>query len=355
MSLIELVQLNRKEIAGSRAKNRLTIQISYAIELIMDFFSADYIILMDYIEDISVICDPAESAKIHLYQIKTKAADKTYKLSTVISDKWFEKLYANALKYGEHVGSVSLVCNTDIEDSNNNYVFPNERTYLTDPVVQENIRRIKNAIARALGISPEEVDLSKYCFVRSRLSTAGHKGEIEHAFSNFLYAQSPNLQIATAKAIFKLIYDELDDRFNYELDENCSDINEIFVKKGLTSNNINEILKCGLDIQLPELERLFSDFNISSVAECRRIADSVSRLTRDMHSNLSIFIELKKVLYGIISNINQGGVDNMPDLYKAVYHSAIDSNDISPIFKDEYYIKLLIMNMIYKYSMGGEL
>lgn len=60
MSLIELLESNRKEIPGSRTKNRLTVQISYAIQLIMDFYSADYIVLMDYIEDVSVICDPDE-------------------------------------------------------------------------------------------------------------------------------------------------------------------------------------------------------------------------------------------------------------------------------------------------------
>ena len=55
MSLKEYIELNKKEIAGARTKNRLTIQISYAIQLIMEYYSMDYVILMDYIEDITII------------------------------------------------------------------------------------------------------------------------------------------------------------------------------------------------------------------------------------------------------------------------------------------------------------
>ena len=72
MSLTDLIESNRKEISGSRTKNRLTVQISYAIQLIMDFYSVENIILMDYIEDISVICTPDDPTSIHLYQIKER-------------------------------------------------------------------------------------------------------------------------------------------------------------------------------------------------------------------------------------------------------------------------------------------
>lgn len=354
MSLMELIESNRKEIPGSRTKNRLTVQISYAIQLIMDFYSVDYIVLMDYIEDVSVICDPDEPTKIHLYQIKTKSSDKTIKLTTVISDKWFEKLYANALKYGEYVGSASVVCNTDIEASGGS-VFPNERTQLSDPVVQANIKKIQNSIAADQGVSPEKIDLSKFYFIRSQLSTKGHKDETEHIFSNFLFAQAPDLQVATVKTIYQLLYSELDTRFNCEIDEKCTDVNEIFEKKGLSSSKVKEFISCGLNIQLPELDKLFSIFNITSISDRRKLSASATQLKMDMCSNLSIFVELKKVIYELITSINEGGIDNMPDLFEAVYSAAANSNDISGLFKEEHYLKLLIMNMIYKYSIGGEL
>ena len=354
MSLLALIESNEKEIYGSRAKNRLTVQISYAIQLIMEFFSYEYIVLMDYIEDVSIICDPADPSKIHMYQIKTKTPGKTYKLTTVLEEKWFEKLYANALKYGKYVASASLVCNTDIEVSGKS-IFPNEQTLLSDPTIQKNIEKIRNAIANDQGIPPVDVDLSKFCFIRSQLSTQGHKDEVEHSFSDFLYEKDPNLQVATVKAIYQFLYGELDARFNCEIDNNCTDANEILVRKGLSSSKVNEIISCGLNIQLPDLDKLFSVFKITSISERRKLAASASKLKMDMHSNLSVFIELKKVIYQMICSNNESGIDSIPELYDVVYHAAFDSDDISNVYKEEHFLKLLIMNMIYKYSIGGEM
>ncbi len=67
MSLGDLISSCHKEIAGSRTKNRLTIQISYAIQLIMDFYSTDFLVMMDYIEDVSVISDPDNPSAMHIY------------------------------------------------------------------------------------------------------------------------------------------------------------------------------------------------------------------------------------------------------------------------------------------------
>ncbi|MFR1123046.1 MAG: dsDNA nuclease domain-containing protein [[Clostridium] symbiosum] len=117
MSLDGIIANTNKEIAGSRTKNRLTVQISYAIQLIMDFYPTDFLIMMDYIEDVAVISDPTQPSAIHLYQVKTKSSDKQYMLSAVIRDKWFQKLYANAQKYEHYLGSASIVCNTDIVTS----------------------------------------------------------------------------------------------------------------------------------------------------------------------------------------------------------------------------------------------
>ena len=71
MSLREQIEMNKNDISGSRTKNRLTVQISYAMQLIMECYSMDYIILMDYIEDVVIIENPENPQGIHLYQVKT--------------------------------------------------------------------------------------------------------------------------------------------------------------------------------------------------------------------------------------------------------------------------------------------
>ena len=195
MSLKNIIASSTKEIAGSRTKNRLTIQISYAIQLIMEFYSTDFIVMMDYIEDVAVICDPDNPSAIHMYQIKTKSADKQYRLFAVIKDEWFQKLYANALKYEGYLGSAALVCNTDIISSNNTQVFPNGKTALDDVTIKKNIDIIKKAIANDQDIDVGLVDLSDFYFIRTYISTKGHKEEVEHNFENFVFANcNSNLQ-----------------------------------------------------------------------------------------------------------------------------------------------------------------
>ena len=144
MLLSDIISSTHKEIAGSRTKNRLTVQISYAIQLLMEFYPTDFLIMMDYIEDVSIISDPENPSGIHLYQVKTKSSDKQYLLSTVIGEKWFQKLYANAQKYETYLGSASVVCNTDIVTSiskPNCGVFANARTVLEDKAIQNNIKK----------------------------------------------------------------------------------------------------------------------------------------------------------------------------------------------------------------------
>lgn len=353
MPLDSLISSSHKEIAGSRTKNRLTVQISYAIQLIMDFYSTDFLIMMDYIEDVSVISNPDNPSAIHLYQIKTKSSDKQYQLSAVIKDEWFQKLYKNAAKYGEYVDDASLVCNTGIVVSGNE-VFPNERTCLDDKAVQANAHKIRKAIAKDLNVSESEIDLSKFFFVRSTLSTKGHKTEVEYLFQNFLLEQDSDLQVATAKSIFSLLYDELDKRFNEEVSEDCSDIQEIFRKKGLDGKSIKEIIACGLAIQIPTPDKFFADFKITSVAERKRYMSQYRQIKMDMYSNISLFVALKKTLLGFIEAENLNGVDDMPGLLEAVFSKAENCESIPISYQDEHYLKMLIMILIYKYCYGGE-
>lgn len=353
MSLNSIITSTHKEIAGSRTKNRLTVQISYAIQLIMDFYPTDFLIMIDYIEDVAVICDPQNPSSIHLYQVKTKSTDKQYLLSFVIRDEWFQKLYMSAQKYEKFLGSASIVCNTDIVSSKVE-VFPNTKTSLDDTVIQSNIRKIRAAIASDQNIQESDIDLSKFFFIRSTLSTKGHKEEVEHQFQDFLLQQDADLQVATAKSIYALLYNELDKRFNQEISEECTDINEIFTQKGLDGEYIKKMISCGLAIQMPALDKLFSDFKISSILERRKYTSQYTHIKIDMYSNMAVFVQLKKGLFNLIEAVNLSGIDDMNGILEAVYTQAISDDVVPVMYRNEYYLKMLIMILIYKYSCGGE-
>lgn len=352
MSLGSIISSSHKEITGSRTKNRLTVQISYAIQLIMEFYTTDFLVMMDYIEDISIISDPENPSAIHLYQVKTKSSDKQYLLSTVIAEKWFQKLYVNAQKYGIYTSSASVVCNTDVV-SYGTEVFPNERTSLDDSAIQSNIQKIRKAIAKDQGVDVKDVDLSKFFFVRSTLSTKGHKEETEHQFQDFLLKQDPDLQVATAKSIYRLLYSTLDTKFNDEVNETCSDIGEIFEKKGLASNDIKAIISCGLAIQIPSLDKLFDEFGITSLKMRTRCSSQYRQIKIDMYSDMRVFIDLKQKVISAIESACSDGVDDMPTLLTMVYDRTCFDDSVPTAYRDEYYLKTLVMILAYKYCYGG--
>lgn len=354
MSLKDMISESQKEIAGSRTKNRLTVQVSYAIQLIMDFYSTDFLVMMDYIEDISIICTPDIPSEIHLYQVKTKSSDKQYSLNAIIKDEWYQKLYNNAQKYKGFVGSASVVCNTDVVNKQE-VVFRNTKTSLDEKSIQDNINKIRKAIAEEQNLKEEDIDLSKFFFIRSSLSTKGHKEEVEHEFENFLLGKDPDLQVATVKSIYKLLYNELDDKFKNEIDEKCTDVEEIFKQKGVRGQDIKNVISCGLAIQIPTLDKLFADFSISSVIERRRCSLQYSQIKMDMYSDTTAFIKTKQALSRLIEKTNESGVDDMPTILSDVYDQANRENIISMAYADEYYLKVLIMILIHRYCYGGEI
>ena len=78
------------------------------------------------------------------------------------------------------------------------------------------------------------------------------------------------------------------------------------------------------------------------------------QIKMDMYSNISLFVALKKTLLGFIEADNLNGIDDMPGLLEAVFSKADKCESIPISYQDEYYQKMLIMILIYKYCYGGE-
>jgi hypothetical protein len=349
MSLSKKITECEREIAGSIAKNRLSFQISYGMKLIMDFYDADYVILMDYIEDIAVLNSLEHPESIKLYQIKTKNTARQLTLTTVISEKWLNKLYKSAIQFGEFFVEGELVCNEDIVHSGAN-AFSNAKNCLDSTTVAAACQ-IKKAIADDLGIAENEVDLSKFYITRTQLTTANHKNEVEHEFETFLLSKKADIQVDMARAIYKCLYNILDDRFNQELSEKATDIDEIIKKKGVSSIEIDALLDDAIGMQLPNIEQIFTFFHIDDLRECRRLSGKYATLKKDMRANLKTFSELRKRIFECIeANISVG---KKTELVNIIYLELSQADDFPVPYKEENYLKLLIMVMTIKYREGN--
>ena len=107
-------------------------------------------------------------------------------------------------------------------------------------------------------------------------------------------------------------------------------------------------------VQLPILDKLFSEFNISSVTEKRRYSSQYRQVKMDMYSNMSVFIELKKKLLDLIEKANEHGIDDMPGILDFVYNQSLELMFVPAAYSNEHYLKILIMILVYRYCYGGE-
>jgi hypothetical protein len=353
MDLKEYITTSHKEIAGSRSKNRLSIQISYAMQLIMEFYSLDYIILMDYIEDIAVIEKPDSPERIFLYQIKTKTTGQSFTLKTIIDDEWFLKLYRNACKYLGYLSSADIVCNTEVLDEKKKCVFPNNCTKLDDQAITNNVLKIKTAIASTCEIPIEKVDLSKFRFIKALFTVQRHRQEAEYEFESFLKDKEGDVQVALARSIFSTIFDMLDRKFNAEINEDCTDINEIFENKGVSSDWVRSLIECGVAIQLPDLEKLYNSFDVVAISDIKTYKSAYSRIKMDLLQSSRPLYELIRLVQQYIETKSDDHRGNIKDFHELIYKEFSNSEVVPQPYKGEYYLRLLIMILVFKFCYRG--
>lgn len=79
--------------SGSMAYNRLEMQISQTLHMAIELFnSLDYLLILDYYDDITLFDDDNNPDTVSYYQMKTN--DESISINTAISESWLEKLYA---------------------------------------------------------------------------------------------------------------------------------------------------------------------------------------------------------------------------------------------------------------------
>lgn len=338
-----------KDMSGSIAKNRLTIQLSFAIQLIVDLYSVEeFTIFMDCIEDIAVKTVDNEQEKLFMYQVKTKKNGE-FSLNYIINQKWFEKLYKHTNEFIGVDYEMALVSNVDVKEGQ--IIFPNERTKIDEEIVEKKdakenekrLYRIKKCISDNERIPIEEVDLSRFYFIKSNLHCDTHKEQALKKFEEFIIGIDKNAELIKTKAFFTALYDTLDSRFNNEINPETTDIVEIVRKKGYTKGEFKDSLTAYLNESIPKNSELYSLLNITSIAEQKEIAAQRPQFLMDLTKRDEPFkILWDEVLDYIRNNDTQTLIKNSVDF---VYQN----KKISPIYKNQGYIKFATAFIYYKY------
>ena len=353
MGIDDQIEKVYKDMSGSIAKNRLTIQLSYAIKLIIDLYSVeDFTVFLDCIEDVAVKKVSNGSEKLFLYQVKTKSRGN-FGLNYIIDEKWFEKLYKHTHEFAGLDYEIALVSNVDIKD--NQIIFPNERSSIVDDIIEKanakedekRLYRIKKCISDNENIPIEEVDLSKFYIINSNLHCDTHKDQALKLFEDFIVSIDQNAELIKTKAFFTALYDTLDSRFNNELNPDTTDFDEIVRKKGYTKNEFQQSLTAYMNESIPKNTELYNVLGITSVAEQREMAAQRPQFLMDLTKRDEPFKVFLSEISGYVSQSNTQTL--IRDSVDFVYQNT----KISPIYKNQGYIKFATAFIYYKHINGG--
>lgn len=349
MSIDSKIEKVYKDMSGSTAKNRLTIQISFAVKLIVDIYSIeDFTIFLDCIEDVAVKTISAGNEQITLYQVKSKK-NSTFTLNYIITEEWLQKLYKHTQEFAGLDYEIALVSNTEITDGGA-VLFPNEKSSIPSDIIDEDnarLTKIKKCISENENIDLEKVDLSNFYVIKTNLHTDTHKDQARQIFSDFIAHIDPNAEYSKIKAFFITLYDTLDAKFNCEINPKNTDLNEITQKKGYTKNEFEQALHAFLNRSIPKNSELFSLLNITSISEQREIIAGRGSFLMDLVKNDEPFKILLSELLDFINNASTS------TLIKSCVDYVFTNEKISPIYKTPSYIKFATAYMYYQFINGG--
>ena len=316
--------------SGSMAYNRFEFQLSETLHMAIELYdSLDYLLILDYYDDITLFDNEVDPQFVSYYQVKSNEEKVT--INTAIKEDWLAKLYAQLSRSEWTIGELGLITNcplkatVTVQDENgkqkrNTYTYKSEKTPF-QKFNEETVNLIRADIAKKFEIDPDEVDLSKFVHMRTTLSLASHRELVEQQMSSFLYNKHPKISVETVKTVYNSMIDILTKRQQYEELPANAKYSLVRQKKGLSKNDFSRIIDEAIVISIPtfaEIER-FVDFKEDKY----KATYEYTRLMTDSQGRSETFTKLfrrvKKEVEDIVIDNSLTLLDNLKNLCDKIY------------------------------------
>lgn len=246
-NLINFTQYIPRENSGARSTNRLALQASFAITKIVDIFDSNFTIVMDIIDDVAFFLHENDN-KIITYQLKTiDSKSNSYKLSKLMADDVFYKLYDHITQLGDQVDSIYLITNSPLQHS---YKDPTDKKTKTLSVANSNKpfkdlhQEIRSKIEENMKKSKDfdQYGLSeKFKFSLWDITVTTHYEIAQAKLLKLCTDRYPYMDGKSITALHQTLYEHLINKQSYEfqLDEK---INEVLPHKSYSSNELKALM-----------------------------------------------------------------------------------------------------------------
>jgi hypothetical protein len=289
------------------AYNRLEMQVSQTLHMAIELFdSLDYLLLLDYYDDITLFENEKNPEVVSYYQMKTN--EEAISISTAISEDWLVKMYAQ-LEHPEWlVKELGLITNCPLKVTVNTKDLDGKNKSQTKTYTAEKtsfskfnnntIDRIKHDIAQKKGIKPEDVDLSKFVHIRTTLSISKHREIVEQELGDFLHKKYPRITMDVVKAILGAMLDILTKRQQYELLAKNTPHNEVREKKGITRGDFSRVIEEAIVISIPPFDEILRVAGLSDDDKYKASFEYTKIMSDSQYkieSFINIFIKIRKL------------------------------------------------------------
>lgn len=256
--------VNVDKSSGSLAYNRLDLQISQTLHMVIEFFdSLDYLLVLDYYDDITLFDNDENPEFVSYYQVKTN--EESISISTALTEGWIAKLYAQLTNTEWLVKELALVTNCPLKivvrkndgdkSTQKKELYVAERTSFSQ-FNADTITKIKKDIAEKRGIKVEDVDLSKFVHMRTTLSITNHRELVEKEMGDFLLNKYPKITLDSVKAIYATMMDLLTKRQQYELLPDDASHQTVKKYKGVSKNDFARVINEAMIISIPQFSEI---------------------------------------------------------------------------------------------------
>jgi len=294
--------------SGSKAYNRFEMQISQSLHMAIEFFDTlDYLLVLDYYDDITLFECESNPEFVNYYQMKTN--EESISISTAIREDWLTKLYAQLERTDWIVNELGLITNCPLKI----YVAAKENngkeikeTYVREKTSFEEfnpitVSKIKQDIAQKRGIEKEDVDLSKFVHMRTTLSIPKHKEIVEQEMGEFLNKKYPKITLDSIKTIYNAMLELLTRRQQYELLSENASFNEVRKNKGVSRSDFTRLIEDAMIISIPPFEEVAQVMNLKE-EDKYKASYQYTIIMSDLQKKSGLFIDVFSKVRSLIKN-----------------------------------------------------
>lgn len=221
--LDDFVKQPVRERGGSRASNRLSYQTSWAFCLLLDLHGSktDYLIILDYHDDIVVFDSASAPSSMDFFQVKTRKGKSPWKLKELFkiakksTHSIWGKMYAHRIAFGDKASSLNLVSDSafNVQRKTSDKAEEVEKCTLAELCV-ESLREVAIALQKEHKL-PYSPLLDIHTVLRKdSLSVDDHFTHAKGRFLDFL--ENNSIPTKEVSATFRSLLHELQKRSNCE-------------------------------------------------------------------------------------------------------------------------------------------